>query len=345
MNTAAVVVATMNKRGITGLPRNYELVYEALNKSNPKLTKEFSSLGPQPTQTELDRIGRKYFAHHHRDGVVDNASDKITGELDDLLVQLNDENTTLADYNKVLDKSAAKLGSAASGGSAKDVLAVTEALAVATGDKIENGKAIIDRVLTATKELAQVKDQLDEYKKIANTDPLTRLPNRRAFDERMAEIFDTNLSIASTALILLDIDHFKKFNDTHGHPIGDRVLGAVARAMEKETREECLVARTGGEEFAIIVPDTSVGKAELVAERVRMAVEKTSLKDRKSGADYGRVTISLGLCMAAECDNAEELYQCADEALYISKDKGRNQVQIYNPERSKKTDGQRAMYR
>lgn len=345
MNIAAVVVATMNKRGITGLPRNYELVYEALNKSNPRLTKEFATLGPQPSQSELDKIGQKYFAHHHRDGVVDTAQEKITDELDDLLVQLNDENTTLQDYNAVLDKSAATLSNARNAGSSQDVLAVTEALAVATGDKIDNGKAIIDRVLSATRELSQVKEQLDEYKKIANTDPLTRLPNRRAFNEAMAQIYETNASIGSTALILLDIDHFKQFNDTFGHQIGDRVLGVVANAMSKETREDCLVARTGGEEFAVIVSDTTIGKAELVAERIRMAVEKTSLKDRKSGADYGQVTISLGVCMAGQCDNADELYQFSDEALYLSKDKGRNQVQIYDAQLMGDLSDKRAMYR
>ncbi|MEW7006690.1 MULTISPECIES: GGDEF domain-containing protein [unclassified Lentilitoribacter] len=345
MNTASIVVATMHKRGISGLPRNYELVYEALNKSNTTLTREFAALGSQPSQGDLDAVGKKYFSHHHHGGVVDSAQEKISGELDDLLGKLNKENTTLQDYTQVLGDNANKLNHMSENPRNKDILSVTEELAQATGDKIENSKAIIDRVLEATKELAQVKEQLDEYKSIANTDPLTQLPNRRAFDEAMSMVYDSNISISTSALILLDIDHFKSFNDTHGHPIGDRVLGVVARAMSTELRDDSLIARTGGEEFGIVVSNTSAGKVELIAERIRLAVEKTSLKDRKSGADYGQITISLGVCMASECNNSEHLYGAADEALYLSKNKGRNQVQVYDPERMKKTNGNRAMYK
>lgn len=345
MNTASIVVATMHKRGISGLPRNYELVYEALNKSNITLTREFAALGSQPSQGDLDAIGMKYFSHHHHGGVVDNAQEKISGELDDLLGKLNKENSTLKVYNQVLDENAARLNHMSENPRNKDILSVTAELAQATGDKIENSKAIIDRVMEAAKELAQVKEQLDEYKSIANTDPLTQLPNRRAFDDAMSKVYDSNISISTSALVLLDIDHFKNFNDTHGHPIGDRVLGVVARAMSTELRDDSLIARTGGEEFGIVVSNTSAGKAELIAERIRLAVEKTSLKDRKSGADYGQITISLGVCMATECNNSEELYGAADEALYLSKNKGRNQVQVYNPERMKKTTGARAMYK
>lgn len=335
----------MHKRGISGLPRNYELVYEALNKSNAALTKEFAGLGSQPSQNDLDTVGKKYFSYHHHSDVVDSAQEKISGELDDLIGKLNKENTTLQDYTQVLDENNARLNHMVAHPRNKDILSVTAELAQATGDKIENSKAIIDRVMEAAKELAQVKEQLDEYKSIANTDPLTQLPNRRAFDEAMSKIYDNNISISTSALILLDIDHFKNFNDTHGHPIGDRVLGVVARAMNTELRDDSLIARTGGEEFGIVVSNTSAGKVELIAERIRLAVEKTSLKDRKSGADYGQVTISLGVCMASECNNSEHLYGAADEALYMSKNSGRNQVQIYDPERMKKSNGKRVIYK
>lgn len=345
MNTASIVIATMHKRGISGLPRNYELVYEALNKSNPTLTKEFAALGSQPSQVDLDEIGKKYFAHHHHDGVVSSAQEKISGELDELIGRLNKENNTLQDYNKVLDDNATRLDGMARNPRNQDILSITDALAQATGDKIENSKAIIDRVLNATKELAQVKEQLDEYKSIANTDPLTRLPNRRAFDEAMSKVYDNNVSISTSALILLDIDHFKQFNDTHGHPIGDRVLTVVASAMNNELRQDSLIARTGGEEFGIVVSNTSAGKVELIAERIRLAVEKTSLRDRKSGTDFGQITVSLGVCMATECESSDQLYSAADEALYLSKNKGRNQVQTYDAARMGKSSNKRAMYR
>jgi diguanylate cyclase (GGDEF)-like protein len=119
------------------------------------------------------------------------------------------------------------------------------------------------------------------------------------------------------ALIVADVDHFKKFNDTYGHPVGDRVLGVVAAVMKSTLRKDVFLARTGGEEFAIILEGTSL-EVTLRDRRAlrRTAVESTPLKNQKTGLDYGPITLSLGICMASDADSAEELYNKADVALY-----------------------------
>ncbi|MBV6650026.1 MAG: GGDEF domain-containing protein, partial [Hoeflea sp.] len=102
MDTATLVLATMRRRGIAGLPRNYELVYEALNASNPTLTRQFEALGRNPSQEELDVLGKKVLPHHHRAAVVEGAHDRISGELDGMLRLLKQEQSSMESYSKLL---------------------------------------------------------------------------------------------------------------------------------------------------------------------------------------------------------------------------------------------------
>lgn len=158
------------------------------------------------------------------------------------------------------------------------------------------------------------------------TDPLTGLRNRR-FLERFLE---TELARArrygsDCSLAMVDLDRFKRYNDTHGHPAGDEVLEAVAEILGSEARSSDVVARYGGEEFAVIMPDTGWESARVAAERMRRAVEATSFPGGEVVS--GGLTVSLGV--ASYPDHAgsdEELIEAADRALYQAKERGRNQV-------------------
>jgi diguanylate cyclase len=331
LDTATMVLATMRRRGISGLPRNYELVYEALNASNASLTKEFEALGRNPGQDELDMLGKKHFPHHHRNGVVEGAHDKISGELEGMLRLLKQEQSSLESYSKLLGETYNRI-STKSASSADILSGVIGVLSNATGDTMEKGKVVVEHMVERAREMEQVKQELDEYKRIANTDPLTRLANRRAFDEMLSNIYNDVRGAMYHALIVADIDHFKKFNDTYGHPVGDRVLGVVAAVMRSSLRKDVFLARTGGEEFAVILNGTSLDVTMEIAERIRRAVEATPLKNQKTGTDYGPITLSLGICMASDAESAEELYNKADVALYAAKNTGRNCFQVYKPE-------------
>lgn len=331
MDTATMVIATMRKHGISALPRNYELVYEVLNASNAALTREFDAIGGRPTQEQLDIIGKKYFAHHHRTGVVEVAHSRISGELEGMLRLLKQEQSSLESYSKLLGETYSRI-SVKSASSAEILAGVINVLSSATGDTMEKGKVVATHMVERAREMEQVKLELDEYKRIANTDTLTRLSNRRAFDEVLSGIYNDKRNTMYYALIVADIDHFKKFNDTYGHPVGDRVLGVVAAVMKSTLRKDIFVARTGGEEFAVILQGTSLDITCEIAERIRRSIEATPLKNQKSGLDYGPITMSLGICMATEASTPEELYNKADVALYAAKNSGRNRVEIYRPE-------------
>lgn len=344
LDAATMVLATMRKKGIAGIPRNYELVYEALNASNPALTRDFDALGANPTQGELDEVGSAYFAHHHKTTVVDGARDKISDELESMLRMLRQEQSSLESYARLLGETYQRISSK-SASSAEILGGIIGMLSSATGDTMEKGKVVVQHMVERAYEMEQVKLELDEYKRIANTDPLTRLANRRAFDDALPEIYNSKRESMYHALIVCDIDHFKKFNDSFGHPVGDRVLGVVAAVMRSTLRKDVFIARTGGEEFAVILHGTSQEITMEVAERIRSAIEKTPLRNQKSGMDYGPITVSVGVCMASDADNATDLYNRADIALYMAKNGGRNQVRIFNDSMASDIDKNWLIYR
>lgn len=163
---------------------------------------------------------------------------------------------------------------------------------------------------------------------LAMTDPLTGLYNRRYFDHHL----DTALARQKTAskpfsLIMLDIDHFKQINDTHGHPAGDRILVEFARRLERDIRGFDLAARYGGEEFVVMLPDADAALAEKVAERLRGNIEAESFE---TGEAVGKVAITCSLGVTTVCDDDDRIsvLKRADECLYRAKAEGRNRVVV-----------------
>lgn len=343
LDAATMVLATMRKRGIAGLPRNYELVYEALNGSDAGLSKDFEALGANVSQDALDVIGKKYLPHHHRDTVVDRAHAQVSTELEDILRMLKQEQSSLESYSKLLGETHARISSK-SAASSELISTVISVLSNATGDTMEKGKVIVKQMVERSREMERVRSELDEYKRIANTDTLTRLANRRAFDDVMSNIYNEPRNAMYYSLILTDIDHFKKFNDSYGHPVGDRVLSVVAAVMKSTLRKDVFTARTGGEEFAVILQGTSADVTMEIAERIRKAVASTPLKNQKTGTDYGPITLSLGVCMASDAQSSDELYNKADIALYAAKHSGRNRVQIFRDDLSSQFDKSWMLY-
>jgi diguanylate cyclase (GGDEF)-like protein len=163
--------------------------------------------------------------------------------------------------------------------------------------------------------------------KIARTDPLTQLPNRRHFDAMFEALAPGGEPASPFALCMIDIDHFKKLNDTLGHIKGDECLRAVAAALRDGLRAKSdLVARFGGEEFAVLLPGADAASAFEIAERLRLAVAALDLCN--PDAPTGRVTVSIGVAIVPEV-TVDEAIDCADHALYKAKMMGRDQVRVY----------------
>ena len=160
------------------------------------------------------------------------------------------------------------------------------------------------------------------------SDALTGVANRRAFEyELNRRLTEWNRQRTPLTLMLIDIDHFKRLNDSHGHPAGDEVLQQVARIIEADCRETDLVARYGGEEFAIVMPNTPSSEAMKVAERARCSIEANRFE---IGGLSVKTTISLGVAQVTRGEERTSLVQRADMALYTSKQEGRNCSHFHN---------------
>jgi diguanylate cyclase (GGDEF)-like protein len=165
-----------------------------------------------------------------------------------------------------------------------------------------------------------------ELAELAVTDALTGVHNRRHFMMRASEeLKRCRRHKHSFGLLMIDADHFKRINDTLGHPQGDRVLVAIARTVRETLRETDLVARFGGEEFVVGLPETTLDHAAYVAEKLRSAIEACVVE----GMDRP-FTVSIGVCAypASKPESVEEMLELADAALYQAKTNGRNRVEI-----------------
>jgi diguanylate cyclase (GGDEF)-like protein/PAS domain S-box-containing protein len=186
-----------------------------------------------------------------------------------------------------------------------------------------NARVIRDEETGEPREFVAVMRNITERKLVeeklfvlAHRDGLTGLWNRRAFDEALEREWQRTLDGSGISLLLLDIDHFKAFNDRHGHPVGDECLRSVSAAVNGVVRAGDVVARYGGEEIAVILPDTSIEDAVELAERIRSAIERS-----------GVVTASIGVAAASGGhDSPENIVHAADSAMYQAKAAGRNRV-------------------
>ena len=324
-DTARSVVEAMGKAGVIGLPRNYELYYEAYAGSNETLRVALSKLGPKPRQQDLDQLSRDFFALNNREGIVETAHDQITEKIEEVMGLLVRERNSLEKYGTILDRTSAGLN----GHHALNVdilRKIVGIMAVATDSTIEQGRQIASSIADKSAELDDVKTKLVEYKKLADTDPLTQLDNRRAFDRSMAAIYQDEKGRLFNALIVADVDRFKDVNDRYGHPTGDRVLQQLAHILRACAADNMSVARTGGEEFGIIVEGLSEEATLRIGEDIRAAIEKASFLDNAGLILDEAITVSVGVCMASEARSADDLYAKADQALYASKNGGRNRV-------------------
>jgi diguanylate cyclase len=194
----------------------------------------------------------------------------------------------------------------------------------------ESVQALQDQVAASQREIEALRADLMRTREESKLCPLTRVLNRRGFEERLdAMLAEPPARGSQHCLILLDIDHFKRVNDTHGHPVGDKVLeglGAVLRSVPPEPGMAC--ARYGGEEFAILLPSTTLTKAVQLAEAVRTRTRGVRLRNKATNAVELTVTVSAGVAAWQPGEDARTLVSCADAALYRSKASGRDRVMV-----------------
>ena len=188
------------------------------------------------------------------------------------------------------------------------------------GEIVRANQSLQSKLDTAESRLQEQAVEIEAHISRSLTDPLTGLPNRREFNERLEERMGAwNRRREVFSLLLFDVDHFKKLNDQHGHLAGDQVLAAVGSALRGAIRREDAIARYGGEEFAILLPNTTMEQAAEVAQKVREAAARTVVEHNQYEI---RVTVSGGIATIQPNETVEMLIQRADSALYAAKAAG-----------------------
>ena len=186
----------------------------------------------------------------------------------------------------------------------------------------------IENELACSERRAQVlQTSLEETRRIADMDHLTGLPNRRAFDHMLdREIREARDAGESLCVAFVDIDHFKRVNDTHGHPAGDRVLKFVGETLNRIADARCFVSRHGGEEFAVLWRNHTVEKAWKKLDSAREEIAERRLVNRTNDTPFGRITFSGGIADVFAYADKSAALKAADEALYSAKQSGRNRI-------------------
>ena len=177
----------------------------------------------------------------------------------------------------------------------------------------ERNRSLEERLTRASGEVSELKLNLETVQREALTDSLTGIPNRKSFETHLREAArDAMENDEPLSLLIADIDHFKRFNDTYGHQIGDQVLRLVAKTLTDSVKGRDTPTRFGGEEFAIVLPQTRLGDARVVAEQIRLGLTRRKLVGRDKRDDYGSVTVSFGAAQFRPGEPLASLIERAD---------------------------------
>ncbi len=325
-------IEIMTQRGIPSTPSNYTIWYDYVSGKNPLLTSAINEIisGDGLFSNEISNglYTRFYLTDQQQGEHIQEAGNKLQETLKHVINQISEAGSDTENYGEKITNLATDISGDISGqetsSSLKDFVAeiVRETAAIT-----EKNKALQNQLQHSSNEISNLQQNLEKVRTESLTDALTQIGNRKHFDNKLIE--ETKISSeehTDLCLLLMDIDHFKKFNDTYGHRVGDEVLKVVARKLKSAVKGQDTPARYGGEEFTCILPNTSIHDAASLADQIREKIAKQVLKNKKTGQEFGRITLSIGVSKYVRGEALEGFVQRADEALYRAKGQGRNRV-------------------
>ncbi len=318
-------LARLKELGVPPTPENYTIWYNDVTESNPDLSKMLRLIEAQGRSYGNDictQVYRKFFGSDQQAKLIDETCSRMEIAMTRILEQMASASGGTNQYGQVLEGIQSQLAAPEGVG---EVRQLVEQVLQETRNMQDRTRELEAALEESTKEISAISDHLLAVKQQALTDGLTNIANRRCFDEEL-ERLTMEASAEGTPLCLLigDIDHFKAFNDTHGHRIGDKVLQQVALTLTQCIKGRDLAARYGGEEFAVILPMTDVVGAEKVGEQIRQSISKKKIRLKSSGKDLGTITMSIGATEYVPGESLSSLVERADQALYRAKSEGRN---------------------
>lgn len=316
----------LKRSGIPPYPQFYELLYTYSTGVNPTLNSRINAIfrnGDTPTASLAEVLYNEFLKSDVNERMT-NVSVRMHARIEAVHEAIDSAMTTANAYSGSLQSAS---GDLQRGISAEAMKALADRLLSETRRMQETNHALEQKLAASRDDIASLQRDLDDVRRESMLDPLTKIANRKSFDEGIdAAIAEASLSHDPLSLMIIDIDHFKSFNDTYGHQTGDQVLRLVAMTLKSNIKGKDLAARYGGEEFVAILPSTDIEGAVIAAENIRRAIQAKELLKRSTNEKLGRITASFGVAAYRPLDTAASLIERADRCLYAAKHAGRNRV-------------------
>ena len=323
-----LALSKMGQQEASFVPTCYAVWYEYIAGVNEPLVREVDRLVGlgQPLEDEtIQQLYDKFVSECASDTVqvVRESAKKI---FDELAQRTSEADSRAHLYEDHLGESEQRLSSVTDVTGLTDVLGY---LQTETHDMRTSMQTLQKHLAASREEIRALEKQLEHAQSEALNDPLTGVLNRRGFDLRLKGFLENTQFLGSgLCLIMADIDFFKKVNDTYGHVFGDKVIRAVAQLLKTNVKGQDVVARIGGEEFAVLLPDTPLEGARVLAEKIRSTLEHAKIRRLDKKEDIGGTTISLGIALYIPGEEPADFIDRADKALYVSKEGGRNRTTV-----------------
>jgi diguanylate cyclase len=310
-------------------PPSFALWYAYAAAQNPRINQQINDLlagNAELSVAAIDRICEEHLSPLSFLPRLEKVGDDLATEVDHIVDLVEAATGSAAAYRADLTHADRELGRPVD----RDAIRKIVQTLVQSTSEMEYRNSTLETALKVSKQVIEdLKKDVDRIRGESLRDPLTSLSNRSHFEQTLAQSIATLSGAAeqtSFSMLLIDIDHFKKFNDTHGHQIGDDVLRLIAQGLKESVNGRALAARYGGEEFAVLLPDSDLDGAKVVAEDIRTAISRKVLRKRSTGETLGRVTVSIGAAEYQRPEDLDEFVHRVDRLLYAAKQTGRNVV-------------------
>ncbi len=308
-------------------PNNYKIWYRYSEGTDCEMNRAVNSLLDE--KGHLDDIDHTQIIDHYFSSLTltdqtEVIGEKISDQIRDLLNVINDSILDTEKFCDSLEGAQEKLGEARS---LSEVIGVVAGIVKETKSVELHNRELEKQLKVSGDKIEALNDDLEEARNESLRDSLTRLGNRKHFDQSINALIKRAETDQETfSLLVIDIDHFKTFNDLYGHQTGDRVLHLTGIVLQRTIKGQDIACRYGGEEFMILLPRTSLMEATLVAENVRLSIMHKELVRKSTGENLGSITVSIGVAEYQAGESAIQLIERADQSLYDAKRTGRNRV-------------------
>ena len=321
-------IRSMSQQSVPSTPRNFSVWFDYAMGTSPALRKTIDILIGNKRKFDASINHELYVTYVNPQSDV-GATGDFPEQLRGVITSAKQFLATAISNNRIQIEALGEVSSQCQ--ATGDPRPIIEKLVAELSKATTRASALEANFRETSQELDKIRDSLKVAEQRSNTDALTGLANRRSLEEffRSAQIVAMEKG-EPLSILMIDIDHFKKFNDSYGHQVGDQVLRLVAKVLQDNVRDGDLAARYGGEELIAVLPGANLGVCTEVAERIRRRISEARLTRRTTGQEISSVTVSIGVAQFRLAESAEAMIERCDRALYQAKRLGRNQTVTEN---------------